>query len=653
ASLEALQQAGLDKLNPTRSQWLQRQGLANAARLAEILRIEPGWEAAFETVLAEDLDSVCVTELRLHESLPQSGITLLDITSPASYTFNEAPDGQSCVYLASKLYAPAAARSLVRGIRCAETLHEAFNKRHSLVPGESIITRDGVWVGHNWLRQRRQQDAHHGMLQRQQEITQLRDQLVTLELQLAELHAQSDTLHDSIRTHEQQRQQLQTEVNHLHRQVAEQRARLQGLQQRSEQLTSRQQQLASEIAELGALQAQQHEELLVATEAHNAALATLEAAQQAYTSLSHAREERQQAVNSARQQQHELQQSLQGICLAVETNRQQRNHSQQQLERLHSRVAQLEQQRDALVEQLHQQADPCAALQLALAAAQQTRLQIEQRLNQARKSLQVLETSMRQHDERRLQAEHTAEQIRRDLESRKLEWQTLQVREQTLAEQFAKSEYPAAELQAELQASGATLPALQAQMDAVQRNIQRLGAINLAAIDDYREYSERKHYLDQQHADLSAALDTLEAAIRKIDRETRARFKQTLEWVNHRLGEMFPRLFGGGECYLEMTGDDLLTTGVAIMARPPGKRISSIYLLSGGEKALTALALVFAIFELNPAPFCMLDEVDPPLDEANVGRFCELVRHMAERVQFIFITHNKTTMELADNLIGV
>ena len=175
----------------------------------------------------------------------------------------------------------------------------------------------------------------------------------------------------------------------------------------------------------------------------------------------------------------------------------------------------------------------------------------------------------------------------------------------------------------------------------------------LAAIDEYQEQSKRKEYLDSQHADITQALETLEQAIAKIDKETRNRFKETYEHVNTRLQEMFPRLFGGGQAYLEMTGDDLLSTGVMVMARPPGKRISNIHLLSGGEKALTAVALVFAIFELNPAPFCMLDEVDAPLDEANVGRFCELVRDMSKQVQFIFITHNKTTMELAEQLSGV
>jgi chromosome segregation protein len=183
--------------------------------------------------------------------------------------------------------------------------------------------------------------------------------------------------------------------------------------------------------------------------------------------------------------------------------------------------------------------------------------------------------------------------------------------------------------------------------------IQRLGAINLAAIDEYAEQKRRKTYLDEQHGDIFRALETLEAAIRKIDRETRGRFKDTYDQVNHGFQQLFPRLFGGGHAYLELTGEDLLETGVTVMARPPGKRNSTIHLLSGGEKALTAVALVFAIFQLNPAPFCMLDEVDAPLDDANVGRFCELVRSMSEQVQFIFISHNKVTMEIADQLLGV
>jgi chromosome segregation protein len=187
----------------------------------------------------------------------------------------------------------------------------------------------------------------------------------------------------------------------------------------------------------------------------------------------------------------------------------------------------------------------------------------------------------------------------------------------------------------------------------ITQKIERLGAVNLASIDELKEQSERKEYLDRQFADLTDALATLDEAIRKIDRETRARFKDTFDRVNAGLQEKFPRLFGGGSAYLELVGDDTLSAGVAVMARPPGKRNATINQLSGGEKALTAVALVFSIFELNPAPFCLLDEVDAPLDDNNVGRFCDIVRDMSERVQFIIITHNKTTMELAQQLVGV
>jgi chromosome segregation protein len=183
--------------------------------------------------------------------------------------------------------------------------------------------------------------------------------------------------------------------------------------------------------------------------------------------------------------------------------------------------------------------------------------------------------------------------------------------------------------------------------------IDRLGPINLAAIDEFKEQSERKEYLDAQLDDLQSALSTLEGAIRKIDRETKSRFRDTFANVNEGFKNLFPKLFGGGHAYLELTGDDLLSAGVTVMARPPGKRNSTIHLLSGGEKALTAVALVFSIFELNPAPFCLLDEVDAPLDDANVGRFCDIVRSMSDKVQFVFITHNKVTMELARQLTGV
>ena len=200
---------------------------------------------------------------------------------------------------------------------------------------------------------------------------------------------------------------------------------------------------------------------------------------------------------------------------------------------------------------------------------------------------------------------------------------------------------------------GAAAEAWEESLQKLGARIDRLGPINLAAIDEFKEQSERKEYLDAQLADLNEALATLEGAIRKIDKETRSRFRETYDQVDAGFKRLFPKLFGGGHAYLELTGDDLLSAGVTVMARPPGKRNSTIHLLSGGEKALTAVALVFAIFELNPAPFCMLDEVDAPLDDANVGRFCDIVKEMSSQVQFVFITHNKVTMEMARQLTGV
>jgi len=356
----------------------------------------------------------------------------------------------------------------------------------------------------------------------------------------------------------------------------------------------------------------------------------------------------------------ELRQLAQKTQLQVETFKANRLSAEQQLARFSDRLGQLEQRKNDLIEQQSGEAiEKPGDLQSKLEQQLEQRKKVDFELNTARDTLQQIDNTIRELELKRHEAENEVESLRTLLESLKLEWQEVSVREQTLQEQFNETGFDEEELKQSLDASSTssttavTLKSHQQALEDVQRKITRLGAINLAAIEEFKTQSERMVYLEQQNEDLVSALDTLESVIAKIDRDTRNLFKDTFEKVNIRIQEMFPQLFGGGKAHLEMTGDDLLTTGISIMAQPPGKRISSIHLMSGGEKALTAVAMVFAIFELNPAPFCMLDEVDAPLDEANVGRFCELVRKMSERVQFIFITHNKTTMELADNLVGV
>jgi chromosome segregation protein len=263
-----------------------------------------------------------------------------------------------------------------------------------------------------------------------------------------------------------------------------------------------------------------------------------------------------------------------------------------------------------------------------------------------------LEEDYRVQDASRQEAVQKLDEIRASLERARLHQQELELTARNLQRRVE-------ELGEDIEALAEALPET-AEIEVWQADIERLGIritrlepVNLAAIQEYEEELKRKEYMDAQNDDLTQALETLEAAIARIDRKTRTRFKDTFEQVNKGVQELFPQLFGGGHAYLELTGDDLLTTGVSIMARPPGKRVSSIHLLSGGEKALTAVSFVFAIFLLNPAPFCLLDEVDAPLDDANVGRFSTLVREMSENVQFIVVTHNKITMEMVHQLSGV
>lgn len=251
-----------------------------------------------------------------------------------------------------------------------------------------------------------------------------------------------------------------------------------------------------------------------------------------------------------------------------------------------------------------------------------------------------------------MSCEGSVDAARQALEQVRMHAQEARVRRESLMEQFAATRLELAAVREQI-SSEATVIEWEQTLAGLVEKIERLGAVNLASIDELKQQTERKEYLDRQYTDLTDALATLDEAIKKIDRETRSRFQDTFDRVNTGLQEKFPRLFGGGSAYLELVGDDPLSAGVAVMARPPGKRNATISQLSGGEKALTAVALVFSIFELNPAPFCLLDEVDAPLDDHNVGRFCDIVRDMSERVQFIFITHNKSTMELAQQLIGV
>jgi chromosome segregation protein len=364
------------------------------------------------------------------------------------------------------------------------------------------------------------------------------------------------------------------------------------------------------------------------------------------------RHERHERLLAARTRAEEHREAAQAIAIKVESRRSSKESASAALLRVQSHFAHLTRRQQELKAAIEAAGDPLRADQEALTAKLDERLVVEAALGRARSAMDEIDTRLRDTEQQRNERQKVVNELRELADNVRLAARESQVRSETVGEQFAATGLLLDEITLGLPAD-ATEAVWHDTFEQLERRIQRLGAINLAAIDEFQEQSERKKYLDAQFADLTEALETLENAIRKIDRETRTRFKETFEKANQGLGRLFPRLFGGGHAYLEMDGEDVLESGVTIMARPPGKKNSTIHLLSGGEKALTAVALVFSIFELNPAPFCLLDEVDAPLDDANVGRFSDIVKEMSERVQFVIITHNKTTMEAMHQLTGV
>ncbi len=649
ASLQTLQEAALGRHESGPDTWLRAQGLAEALRLAERLEVEPGWEAAVETVLAGWLDAVCLPSLdplaHAAAELSQGRLTLLETGS--AELGDEAPPES----LAARVHAPWPLASLLYGVNIATTLTEALARRVELRDGEALVTPDGVLCGRRWLRLAR--GNGDGVLAREREIHRL---AAALDADAAMLERQTVHL-EQLRTWqrelESERRDLQQAVNQDHRNHARLQGECNTVQARWEQSRARRTALAEELAELDFQCEQDREGVQLARLRLEEALLALESLRIEQVDLSGDREQLREQLQQRRARVDTARQNAAHQAAAIETQGVRASAAGQAMERLDAQRQQLQARRARLVEErAGDDATARAAIEDELTGWLETRLAVEAELREARHALEAQDAALEADEQSRTRRERQAETQRQRIEEQRLALSEARVRQQNLREQLH-------ELATEPEAVLPTLPEAAAESDwlarleQVERRIQRLGPINLAAIEEFAQLSERKQYLDAQNADLLEALTTLENAIRKIDRETRARFQETFERVNAGLSELFPRLFGGGQAHLELTGEDVLDAGVAIMAKPPGKRVGSISLLSGGEKALAAVALVFAIFQLNPAPFCLLDEVDAPLDEANVGRFGALVRDMSMQVQFIFITHNKATMEIAEHLAGV
>ena len=662
-SLEAVQKAALTDNAGGAAEWLSGTGLTNQPRVAQTLDVESGWERAVETALGDYLEAVCVDDLDgLAESLTSfsKGRIALVHANGASGTGAEgdisvAGTGHgesSAAHLASKVKGPAAVTSQLLAVLTAESLADALQMRPSLAAGQSVITRGGEWVGRHWLRVSRGADQHAGVIEREHRLKTLRATVTVVEERVHEVEASLGAVRESLARAESDRDHAQSGIQAGHRKHAELRSQLEATRARAQESTARRERLEEEAADVAQEKGVTQDALARAGAELDRGLLLLGELDSRRHELENEREDRRDAVANARSRAQAAQMGARDLLIKIESRRSTQSSVSVSLSRMVEQSEQVVRRRDELEQELAGGDEPILQLEARLHDALERRLEVESDLSVARRSLEDADLELRGLDEKRLAAEQLVNAAREAMEAAKFAAQETRVRREAIAEQFAQTQFELAEVQQNLTAD-ASVENWEQSLVQVRGDIEKLGQVNLAAIDELKEQTERKEYLDRQFADLTSALETLEQAMQRIDKETRTRFEETFEKINNGLKEKFPRLFGGGHAYLELVGEDILGAGVAIMARPPGKKNSTIHLLSGGEKALTAVALVFSIFDLNPAPFCLLDEVDAPLDEHNVGRFCDIVREMSKQVQFIFITHNKTTMELASQLLGV
>ncbi|MBT4836618.1 MAG: chromosome segregation protein SMC [Methylococcales bacterium] len=652
SSLEALQQAMLQKNDKTIKNWLQTHQLENAESLFKLIEADQQWQTAVEIILQNELKAICVDDIGNYQqalnALKKGSIYLhgIDSTAKINATLNEKNKLLHYVQLPENL------NYLLDGIYIAENWGEAFKLHSSLMSNESVITPDGLWLGPHWAKLNQGDQQQTGALAREQEINQLKVELTSLETEDQLCSDKVDNLKEALLLLEDQKESLQKQTNQSQRELNTISSQLNVKKSRQEQSVKRKLQLESEINEIELQSELDENKVIGARERLHNALDEVVRLSEVKDSL---QVKRDNIKHQFRQQQVELvrqKDSVQAIHVSLESKRVELKSKSQGLERERYQIEQLDDRQQQIKQQMENSGHPLEEIKSELDLLLNKRLEVESTLNKIRDDVEMIRQLLNQHESDRHAVENKIDIARQDINAVTLSRQEILISSRNLLEKIGGDETAANDLLKVIDES-ATIKSWQQMLDELSTKIQKLGTINLAAIDEYEEHSERMQYLTSQHDDLTESLETLEDAIRKIDRETRHRFKDTFERVNSGFKEKFPKLFGGGQAELELTGDDLLDTGITVMARPPGKKNSTIHLLSGGEKALTAVSLVFAIFDLNPAPFCMLDEVDAPLDEANVRRFCELVREMSKQVQFIFITHNKTTMELANQLSGV
>jgi len=636
--------------------WLQRTGLQHVPRLWQEIRVTHGWEIALEAALGESLSTLAVEarpewlgtppEARFEMLLAESEATVLPVPPafalPALATWVHSPHPLIARFLAGHLAL----------VFAADTLEQALLHRDILPAGGVIATREGHRVSRESLVFNAPEKAHHGLIARAREIEALQEEADMARARCDE-HAETlaqaeEALHNTRR----QSDALQSQIAQAHTQLGQLRAQVARAQEAARRVGERRDQIERDLEEIYAHMAEEEEAWNDASERQREAQMAYEMARERFDAVRQIRQTQDQRVQTVREALRRAEREAQEAAFQVRA--------------LQNRIRELAERAARGARTLTELGNEQMRLQHELEAAQATPIQdtlqnalgqrqtAEAELTHAREMLEAANQRLRELDTARQQTEHALLPLKDRAQATELKWQEARLNEARFSEELDGVDEIA--LLAAAEQTGIALRAdswLKSELDRLEREINALGPVNMAALEELKATEERKHYLDAQAADLETAAATLEEAIRRIDAETRARLKSTYDKVSHEFRNLFTELFGGGHADLSLTGEEILDAGLTVLAQPPGKKNSSIQLLSGGEKALTALSLVFAFFRLNPAPFCLLDEVDAPLDDSNTERYCAMVKKMSSDTQFMFITHNRITMELAQNLVGI
>ncbi len=640
-----------DKLKP----WLAKHGLDGLQALWSRIHIEAGWENALEAALRERMASLEVSRLDIVRAFqtdaPPAKLAFYTAPSAATSDAHSALPRLSDLLRLNDAGQKALLTDWLNGCFTAPNLDDALAKRSSLAAGQVIYVPSGHAISAHSVSFYAQDNAQSGLLARAQEIENLdksskaqafisdeaRNTLVRAEAAYSESSQRLVRIRSEATAAQTSAHALQVETLRL--------------SQLAEQTRARSEQISGDLSEVEAQLADLQERRVTAEARFEELDMQLADSQERHAQLDDAVINAERRLNDSREQQRSLERQAQEAQFSQRSLATREAELKRIIDTATQQASSVATEEQRVQEDLTRLND--AAAQAGLQNALDIKMAREADLGAKRSAYDDLTTKLRASDERRLQLERELEPLRQRITDFQLKEQAARLGLEQYTQLLADAEADLEAVSASILANNVRLGGLQGEIDRLHRDITALGAVNLAALDELASASERKHFLDAQTKDLTDAMNTLEDAIRKIDGETRELLGGTFKIVNEHFGRMFPELFGGGNARLVMTGDEILDAGVQVLAQPPGKKNQTIHLLSGGEKALTAIALVFAIFQLNPAPFCLLDEVDAPLDDANTERYAKLVSSMSKETQFLFISHNKIAMEMAEQLIGV